>query len=372
MGQEVLVMFVAIDENNNRIFASVNADGKKKYYCPVCQGEVRLRSYKEENLNVPHFAHINSCTDDFSTDMSEWHRAWQELFPKGNREVVVTHGEEKHRADVLCYGTVIEFQHSPISEHEFWRRNNFYTSAGYKVVWIFDVRELFDAYDSSGRMYITGEWDNNFDFGEAYKWKHPWRFLREFIPQDEKDISIFFQIVEFGENPKEHEICYMEKVVWINTFYKPRWGLFRTSLNNNPADYLELLHWLKKRWEKEKIKDNEVVSVGWGGNYRRNNKVDGVVVESADFDAFVKSNQPLRRLVSDAFSWKRKYPYPREEQFCPRDKKAYRNFSSGNCYGCAYCLAIEEVDENKQYVYCKHPHRVSSDNFPDVFYRVNK
>ena len=130
-------MFVALDEFGNRIYATETTSKGIKYFCPICKGEVRLRV---GSLNTPHFAHISrlDCADDFISDMSEWHREWQMLFPERNREVVITYENEIHRADVLCYGTVIEFQHSPISEDEFWRRNDFYTSAGYKVVWIFE------------------------------------------------------------------------------------------------------------------------------------------------------------------------------------------------------------------------------------------
>ena len=241
-------MFVAIDKNNNRVFASRDTDGEKKYYCPVCRGEVRLRSYKEENLNIPHFAHINSCTDDFTTDMSEWHIAWQELFPKGNREVVITNGEEKHRADVLCYGTVIEFQHSPISKYEFTRRNNFYTSAGYKIVWIFDAIDVID----DGRLEVWDNWEETWGSGAVFRWKRPWRFLRNFIPQSEKNISIFFQIVPFGTKPKDkYDVCYMDNAVWMDLKYKTRWGSFRTS-DNAPTNYAELLDWLEERWKTRK------------------------------------------------------------------------------------------------------------------------
>ena len=186
-------MFVAQNELGQKVYATETLPKDDKYYCPLCKKEVRLRA---GSINVPHFAHINSqdC-DDFSSDMSEWHREWQSLFPKGNREYIIEHHDEKHRADVCCYSTVIEFQHSPISEEEFWRRNEFYTAAGYKVVWIFDMIDLYDGYDSSGRLYHVDEWSNKYGNGGKYQWKYPFRFLGGFMPQDEKNIAIFFQIV---------------------------------------------------------------------------------------------------------------------------------------------------------------------------------
>ena len=100
----------------------------------MCNGELRV---KEGSVNIKHFSHISrSDCDDFTIDMSEWHRRWQEQFPIGNREVVIEYNGEKHRADVLAYGHVIEFQHSSIPLDEFHRRNDFYTAAGKKVIWI--------------------------------------------------------------------------------------------------------------------------------------------------------------------------------------------------------------------------------------------
>jgi hypothetical protein len=237
----------AIDENGCRVYASKNTDRNKKWYCPICRGEVRLRA---GSINVPHFAHIDSCTDDWNYEpMSEWHIAWQNLFPKGNREVVVTHPEtgEKHRADVGVYGTVIEFQHSPISESEFWRRNNFYTSVGYKVVWIFDMIDLSDGLlNEDERLCCIDDWDKPWGSGGKFRWKNPWRFLGGFLPQDEKEIDIFFSLAPLGENPKDREASYLERVTWVNPDFSPLWGWFYTSYNI--LNYSDLMDWLKKRY----------------------------------------------------------------------------------------------------------------------------
>lgn len=71
--------------------------------------------------------------------MSEWHLSWQENFPEDCREVVVEKDGIKHRADVLINNTVIEFQHSSITSEEIAKRNNFYMSCGYHVIWVFDA-----------------------------------------------------------------------------------------------------------------------------------------------------------------------------------------------------------------------------------------
>ena len=241
-------MFIAIDENENRIVAD-NARKDVKYFCPICKTEVRL---KAGDINASHFAHVtlNDC-DDFSRDMSEWHREWQALFPIKNREHIMQSENEVHRADVCCYGTVIEFQHSPISYDEFWQRNRFYTEQGYKVVWIFDVIDIYERKDSASGIYVAGDWESSCDNGTKFRWKQPWRFLRDFLPQNEENIDIFLQIVPFGANPKEREVCYMEKVVWVNPSYKTMWGYFHTS-NSSAMNYIELLEWLKERWVKDR------------------------------------------------------------------------------------------------------------------------
>lgn len=237
-------MFVALNETGERIFAERSLSKSEEYRCPVCKGKVRLRV---GDNNAPHFAHITSCTDDFSYDMSEWHREWQMLFHPNNRERVIACDNEIHRADVGCYGTVIEFQHSPISESEFWRRNDFYVNAGYDVVWIFDLIEVVN----SRRMWCEDDWEGRDDEGGKFCWKYPWRFLRDFLPQNENRIRVFFQIVPFGEDPKSaDEVCYMERVVWVNPRSTPLWGRFNTS--TKITNYAELLVGLRNNWEKKK------------------------------------------------------------------------------------------------------------------------
>lgn len=230
-------MFIAINDARERVLASKALSRDTQYFCPICGGTVRLRA---GDSNIAHFAHAISCTDDFTHDMSEWHRAWQELFPLECREVVISHNGETHRADVLCYGTVIEFQHSPISAAEFKKRNSFYTGAGYHVVWIFD---LIDAFDSS-QMRCDEDYYKQWDHGGKFKWNRPWRFWGDFLPQYEKNIDIFFQTAPFGKDPKDR-FCdgYIEKVTWVRPNYRPRWGYFHTSYKI--TNYAELWESLK-------------------------------------------------------------------------------------------------------------------------------
>ena len=149
-------MFIAYDENQKRISIE-NAYKKETYYCPVCSEKLRIKAASSANIRT-HFAHIRKCTDDYSPDMSEWHYNWQLMFPEECREIPLEKDGEKHRADILINNTVIEFQHSPIKSDEINRRNEFYTSLGYNMVWVFDandkIRNIFD--DSSIDPCICG------------------------------------------------------------------------------------------------------------------------------------------------------------------------------------------------------------------------
>lgn len=132
-------MIIANDKNNNRV-AVENADRNTTYYCPYCNEPLTNKAFSSKCVK-PYFSHKQGtkCTDDWNYDMSEWHRAWQEHFPIDCREVPIEYNGVKHRADV-CVGKVIfEFQHSAISNEEIQARNQFYTSAGYELIWIFDA-----------------------------------------------------------------------------------------------------------------------------------------------------------------------------------------------------------------------------------------
>lgn len=134
-------MIVALDKDFNRIHIE-DAVAKQECYCPYC-GE-RLFQRKGE-IRRHHFAHMPGkvCKDTWEAtyDMSDWHYDWQNSFPKANQEVLLSMGEIKHRADVLIGRTVVEFQRSNMAVKTFSDRNSFYFNLGYKVVWVFDLRE---------------------------------------------------------------------------------------------------------------------------------------------------------------------------------------------------------------------------------------
>lgn len=66
--------------------------------------------------------------------MSEWHRGWQERFPREQVEVVLRRDDGHHRADVvLAHGGVLELQASQISPEQIRERERFYGH----MAWLF-------------------------------------------------------------------------------------------------------------------------------------------------------------------------------------------------------------------------------------------
>ncbi len=225
-------MFKAIDESGKEIRID-DASNDIKYYCPICHGLLKVRAKKSETV-ATHFAHktLKDC-DTFTHDMSDWHTAWQSIFPIRNQEVPLPFDKPCHRADVLACGYVIEFQHSPLSVEEFDERNRFYTSLGKKVVWVFDVSEKFQEvrinkiqymhYGKKISKYITGNtispvnaelhsWARSgiisstnystcigyqYEYGNSssvWHWKRPFNTLIHYHPQINKDVIIFLEM----------------------------------------------------------------------------------------------------------------------------------------------------------------------------------
>ena len=194
-------MFFANNRNGIRTYIG-NALFNEVYYCPLCNGEL---IQKRGEYNAHHFAHKNmlkdgqSSCDGWSNDMSDWHMDWQNAFPEESREIVVERNGVRHRADVLVNNTVIEFQHSVISPEEFRKRNAFYSDAGYRVIWIFDMTESY----AEKRIIPSA------DRSDTYTWKKPSKTLLGFDLKS-SNIDLFFQLQEvYGDNYG------LAKVIWI-------------------------------------------------------------------------------------------------------------------------------------------------------------
>lgn len=239
-------MYIAKTKNNKRIYIEeALKDKNEEYFCPQCNGELVI---KDGDINVSHFAHksLSNC-DDFSHDMSVWHRTWQERFPEENREVVINYKGEIHRADICIDNYVIEFQHSPISRDEFNRRCEFYTSAGYKLIWVFDhsydvtfhERGSYSDYDEDWKGYpIIGYEENGYYGGTKYQWKRPARFMCDFIPQFEKNIKIIFQTCT--EEILNEGGGGLERICWaINSDGESNFSRFFTDVGFDLEDFIE-------------------------------------------------------------------------------------------------------------------------------------
>lgn len=196
-------MFKALDENNNPVWIS-NAKKDFKYHCPFCGASVFI---KAENSSIvsKHFAHVRNVEcDDFCNDMSEWHYSWQMMFPEMNREVVVEKDGVKHRADILINNTVIEFQHSPITTEEIYRRNMFYLSCGYDVVWVFDGNDLIK-HEKNGSINPEQCYESDLCWKRArhhFSQKMPQRvvvIIDYKIKQDNDDSRTLLLLVNYNE-----------------------------------------------------------------------------------------------------------------------------------------------------------------------------
>lgn len=198
----------------------------RTYYCPICNQPL---IQKRGIIKAHHFAHygVNSekseymlCSDRWNYDKSDWHIEWQKRFPEKCYEVVVSNRSEKHIADVLINNTVIEFQHSSISLDDFNKRNKFYISCGYKVVWVFDFIEEY----AEGNIFCS-------DMENEFRWGRPKKLFRELNYNDTENIALFFQLsdesvdydiekVRKGYNEFRLFYTYLNKKYTIDDFVK--------------------------------------------------------------------------------------------------------------------------------------------------------
>lgn len=162
-------MFRALDAEGNNILAS-QAISSETYFCPCCHQELYQR---RGTIRIPHFAHkpnvsdrdINRCSDGWGHDTSAWHIDWQLRFPEEFYEKRLEHNGIWHVADIATNrNIIIEFQHSPISIEEFRERNAFYTTCGYRVIWVFDLVKECDM------QRLENSLENN--EGNEFHWSH--------------------------------------------------------------------------------------------------------------------------------------------------------------------------------------------------------
>lgn len=248
-------MFSALDRSGKLIDVDIaikNPDSK--YYCRSCGGELII---KKGNVRIKHFAHKNKCTcDDYHENMSEWHRYWQKKFPIRNREVPLKIDDSilqtsfieclkktERRADILCYGYVIEFQNSPITSKEFNERTWFYNALGKKVVWIFNMIEEY----KNEKIQLIEERYNKGDNGGKYSWKYA---SKTFINYDsyDNDVILIFQVAEVDNKETDIEQGYFERVIWaINSNNDKDTNFKRFFTSYYPGNFTELMQKIQAR-----------------------------------------------------------------------------------------------------------------------------
>ncbi|MBR1382596.1 MAG: UvrD-helicase domain-containing protein [Ruminococcus sp.] len=180
-------MIIALDKDNNRIHIDESIR-KNDYYCPSCGKPLVIR---KGEIRRHHFAHMpnSECTDSWAStyDMSSWHIDWQSKYPKSNQEILCTLGSINHRADVMIDRTVVEFQHSSMSTETFNNRNSFYDGLGYKVIWLFDLRDEYE--NHSLTRYKSG---NEY----RYSWPRPKKTFNQYDDIQYGTVDLFFQLTD--------------------------------------------------------------------------------------------------------------------------------------------------------------------------------
>lgn len=174
-------MLVAVDKQGNRIYANSSEKRFTDCYCPVCGEPVVHRLGK---IRRAHFAHRQDTNCYFGRDKdnkSEWHIRMQNYFPKEAQEFIFVDEKtgEKHIADVFLKesNTILEFQHSPIEEREFWGRTLFHLKNKRRIVWLFDESVQNQKSQNFGRFKV----EDSMIFGwpyKSFKWqRNPRQFL---------------------------------------------------------------------------------------------------------------------------------------------------------------------------------------------------
>lgn len=95
--------------------------------------------------NIRHWRHKGGDCDVWSEAEGPWHLGWKEQFELNCREIGLIDPAtgERHRADVLCglgtpTPTVLELQHSTISEDEQFARERFYQRS-HRMFWLVHI-----------------------------------------------------------------------------------------------------------------------------------------------------------------------------------------------------------------------------------------
>jgi hypothetical protein len=166
-------------------------DGAKRG--PLFKGERAVCACGSELIavlpthNVKHWRHPAGDCDRWSEPEGPWHLGWKEKFEIFEREVDLIEEGERHRADILVMGakdkgTVVELQHSHISDEERARREGFYRRH-HRMFWLlhlhneqafhlasFGASSITGRESHKGKVFTVMQWGGTSQFIE--KWKH--------------------------------------------------------------------------------------------------------------------------------------------------------------------------------------------------------
>ena len=166
-------MFYALDKTRVRVPIEL-ADKKNRYHCPCCNRSVIV---KQGKINAWHYAHEpgSDCDASFS-EMTAWHKAWQERFPEECREGIVEDiTGYKRIADVKISNITIEFQTRSIPKDVFDARNRHHIRASKEVLWVFNCLDK--------EIWLTrkvNEEDGTFNDKYWARWAYPNRLLAKY------------------------------------------------------------------------------------------------------------------------------------------------------------------------------------------------
>jgi competence protein CoiA len=153
----------------------VQATPGSRAACPGCNARVIAKCGE---INIWHWAHeAGKDCDPWSEGESSWHLDWKAKATPSRCEVTIG----PHRADIVNRsGTVIEFQHSPLTQDQVREREEFYGD----MVW------LVDGIDFRGRFHVHNGGDAcRFVWPNARKWMYA---IRRPLYLDFRDDAIFF------------------------------------------------------------------------------------------------------------------------------------------------------------------------------------
>jgi competence CoiA-like predicted nuclease len=140
--------------------------------------------------NVKHWRHRAGDCDTWSEPEGEWHLSWKEHFDLYSREVSLIDEitGERHRADIFCkldasQATVLELQHSNISEIERISRESFYGKK-HRMFWLIHIhsQKSFNEFSFESALSLSSEVeyaDRNFMIGtwagRSYQFIEKWK-----------------------------------------------------------------------------------------------------------------------------------------------------------------------------------------------------